>query len=89
MRNKNDPTGFDVPFLARKKEAKLFGDLNDFHFEDGHTFDFRGEAARSAEERGERSVIRTSAPPKAFGTPSRSLKPSVGSSVNTNSTGFS
>jgi len=27
MRNKNDPTGFDVPFFARKKEAKLFGDL--------------------------------------------------------------
>jgi len=51
-RNKNDPTGFDVPFFSRKKEAKLFGDLNDFHFEDGHTFDFRGEAARSAEELG-------------------------------------
>ena len=51
MRNKNDPTGFDVPFVSRKKEAKLFGDLNDFHFEDGHTFDFRGEAARSAESR--------------------------------------
>jgi endonuclease/exonuclease/phosphatase family metal-dependent hydrolase len=52
MRNKNDPTGFDVPLVSRKKEAKLFGDLNDFHFEDGHTFDFRGEAARSADNRG-------------------------------------
>jgi endonuclease/exonuclease/phosphatase family metal-dependent hydrolase len=52
MRNKNDPTGFDVPLVSRKKEAKLFGDLNDFHFEDGHTFDFRGEAARSADDRG-------------------------------------
>jgi endonuclease/exonuclease/phosphatase family metal-dependent hydrolase len=52
MRNKNDPTGFDVPLVSRKKEAKLFGDLSDFHFEDGHTFDFRGEAARSAESRG-------------------------------------
>jgi endonuclease/exonuclease/phosphatase family metal-dependent hydrolase len=52
MRNKNDPTGFDVPLVARKKEAKLFGDLNSFHFEDGHTFDFRGEATRSAEDRG-------------------------------------
>jgi endonuclease/exonuclease/phosphatase family metal-dependent hydrolase len=48
MRNKNDPTGFDVPLFARKKEAKLFGDLDNFHFEDGHVFDFRGEAARSA-----------------------------------------
>ena len=52
MRNKNDPTGFDVPLVSRKKEAKLFGDLNDFHFEDGHTFDFRGEVGRSAESRG-------------------------------------
>ena len=52
LRNKNDPTGFDVPLISRKKEAKLFGDLDDFHFDDGHTFDFRGEDARSAEDRG-------------------------------------
>jgi hypothetical protein len=52
MRNKNDPTGFDVPLFARKKEAKLFGDLQDFHLEDGHRFDFRGEEVRSAEGRG-------------------------------------
>jgi endonuclease/exonuclease/phosphatase family metal-dependent hydrolase len=52
LRNKNDPTGFDVPLISRKKEAKLFGDLDDFHFDDGHTFDFRGEDARSAEGRG-------------------------------------
>jgi endonuclease/exonuclease/phosphatase family metal-dependent hydrolase len=52
MRNKNDPTGFDVPLISRKKEAKLFGDLDDFHFDDGHTFDFRGEDARSVEGRG-------------------------------------
>jgi endonuclease/exonuclease/phosphatase family metal-dependent hydrolase len=52
MRNKNDPTGFDVPLVSRKKEAKLFGDLNDFRFEDGNTFDFRGEDARSADSRG-------------------------------------
>jgi endonuclease/exonuclease/phosphatase family metal-dependent hydrolase len=52
LRNKNDPTGFDVPLISRKKEAKLFGDLDDFHFEDGHTFDFRGEDARSADDRG-------------------------------------
>jgi len=52
MRSKNDPTGFDVPVLSRKKEAKLFGDLDDFHFADGHTFDFRGEDSRSAEDRG-------------------------------------
>jgi endonuclease/exonuclease/phosphatase family metal-dependent hydrolase len=52
MRSKNDPTGFDVPVLSRKKEAKLFGDVDDFHFADGHTFDFRGEDTRSADNRG-------------------------------------
>jgi len=52
MRNKNDPTGFDVPLISRKKEAKFFADLAKFHFDDGHTFDFRGEGARSAEGRG-------------------------------------
>jgi endonuclease/exonuclease/phosphatase family metal-dependent hydrolase len=52
MRNKNDPTGFDLPLLSRKKEAKLFGDLNNFRFDDGNTFDFRGEDARSADNRG-------------------------------------
>jgi endonuclease/exonuclease/phosphatase family metal-dependent hydrolase len=52
MRNKNDPTGFDVPLVSRKKEAKMFGDLDDFHFNDGHTFDFRGDNIRSADGRG-------------------------------------
>jgi endonuclease/exonuclease/phosphatase family metal-dependent hydrolase len=52
MRSKNDPTGFDVPIISRNREAKLFGDLNDFHFADGYMFDFRGEDSRSAENRG-------------------------------------
>jgi endonuclease/exonuclease/phosphatase family metal-dependent hydrolase len=52
MRSKNDPTGFDLPVLSRKKEAKLFGDLDSFRFADGHTFDFRGENSRSAENKG-------------------------------------
>jgi len=52
MRNKNDPTGFDVPVVSRKKEAKLFDDSVKFHFDDGHVFDFRGESTRSAEGRG-------------------------------------
>ena len=52
MRNKNDPTGFDLPLFSRKKEAKLFGDLNNFRFDDGNTFDFRGEDARSTDNRG-------------------------------------
>jgi endonuclease/exonuclease/phosphatase family metal-dependent hydrolase len=52
LRNKNDPTGFDVPLLSRKKEAKLFDESGKFHFADGHTFDFRGEDERSAEGRG-------------------------------------
>jgi endonuclease/exonuclease/phosphatase family metal-dependent hydrolase len=52
MRNKNDPTGFDVPVVSRKKEAKLFNEHADFRFDDGYVFDFRGEDARSAEGRG-------------------------------------
>jgi hypothetical protein len=52
MRNKNDPTGFDVPVVSRKKESKLFKEHEDFYFEDGSQFDFRGEDARSAEGRG-------------------------------------
>ena len=52
MRNKNDPTGFDVPVVSRKKEAKLFDESNKFRFEDGHVFDFRGESERSADGRG-------------------------------------
>jgi endonuclease/exonuclease/phosphatase family metal-dependent hydrolase len=52
MRNKNDPTGFDVPLVSRKKESKLFKEYDDFRFDDGYVFDFRGEDARSAEGRG-------------------------------------
>jgi endonuclease/exonuclease/phosphatase family metal-dependent hydrolase len=52
MRNKNDPTGFDVPVLSRKKEAKLFSQHAEFRFDDGYVFDFRGEDVRSAEGKG-------------------------------------
>jgi endonuclease/exonuclease/phosphatase family metal-dependent hydrolase len=52
LRNKNDPTGFDVPIVSRKKDAKLFEESNKFRFDDGHVFDFRGEDERSAEGRG-------------------------------------
>ena len=51
MRSKNDPTGFDVPLVSRKKEAKLFDNHVKFRFEDGYVFDFRGESQRSAEAR--------------------------------------
>jgi endonuclease/exonuclease/phosphatase family metal-dependent hydrolase len=86
MRNKNDPTGFDLPLLSRKKESRLFGDLNDFHFQDGHVFDFRGEDARSADSK--HSAIRTSARPRAFSTHSLWLARTAASSGNTNSIGF-
>jgi len=52
MRNKNDPTGFDVPVASRKREAKLFTNQQGFKFDDGYVFDFRGEDARSADGRG-------------------------------------
>jgi hypothetical protein len=67
----------------------MFGDLDDFHFDDGHTFDFRGEDVRSANNRGGTPSDSNQRASKAFGTPSRSLRPTVGASVNTNSTGFS
>src|SRR5215468_8906732 len=51
MRNKNDPTGFDVPLVSRKKEAKLCKNYSSFQFDDGYTFDFRGESIRSAKDR--------------------------------------
>jgi len=52
MRHKNDPTGFDVPLVSRKKEAKTFRRPQDYRFEDGNAFDFRGEAARSTDNKG-------------------------------------
>jgi endonuclease/exonuclease/phosphatase family metal-dependent hydrolase len=52
MRAKNDPTGVDVPVFLRKPESTLFKKLSDFHFDDGHTFDFRGEDVRSVDKRG-------------------------------------
>jgi len=52
MRTKNDPTGFDVPLVSRKKESKLFKEHDNFRFNDGYVFDFRGEDGRSAEGRG-------------------------------------
>jgi len=52
FRNKNDPTGTDVPVLSRKKEGKLFDSYNNFHFDDGYVFDMRGENERSAEGKG-------------------------------------
>jgi|HubBroStandDraft_6_1064221.scaffolds.fasta_scaffold01822_6 endonuclease/exonuclease/phosphatase family metal-dependent hydrolase len=52
LRAKNDPTGVDVPIFSRKTESALFKKMSDFHFDDGHTFDFRGENVRSADNRG-------------------------------------
>ena len=52
MRNRNDPTGSDLPVVSRKQEAKLFDNQNKFRFEDGYVFDFRGESGRSTEGRG-------------------------------------
>jgi hypothetical protein len=52
MRNKNDPTGFDVLVVSCKKEARLFQNHIGFRFDDGCVFDFRGESLRSTEGRG-------------------------------------
>ncbi len=47
VKNYNDPTAKDVPVVAPNPEYDLFRMLEDFRFEDGTTFDFRGDKDRS------------------------------------------
>jgi endonuclease/exonuclease/phosphatase family metal-dependent hydrolase len=47
VKNFNDPTAKDVPVVAPNPEYDLFRMLEDFRFEDGATFDFRGDKDRS------------------------------------------
>lgn len=46
-RTQADPTVKSIPLVASNPEAEFFDDLKDFHFADGHVFDFRGERERS------------------------------------------
>ncbi len=47
-RNYGDPTVRHIPFLMPNEERKFFSLLKAFRFEDGGSFDFRGEPSRSA-----------------------------------------
>ena len=64
-----DPTVRNIPLVASNPEAGFFGDLKDFRFSDGNSFDFRGEPDRSigsksdplanSNQRGEKGFITT------------------------------
>ena len=47
-RNYSDPTVRHIPFLMPNDERNFFSLLKSFRFEDGGSFDFRGEESRSA-----------------------------------------
>ncbi len=51
LKNRSDPTATNVPLLAPNPEARLFRKLESFRFQDGRSFDFRGDTARSATKR--------------------------------------
>ncbi len=47
LKNQSDPTAANVPLLAPNPEERLFRKLENFRFQDGRSFDFRGDTARS------------------------------------------
>jgi endonuclease/exonuclease/phosphatase family metal-dependent hydrolase len=50
-RTQSDPTVCEVPFLMPNSERKFFSTLENFRFDDGGAFDFRGDANRSHNNR--------------------------------------
>ena len=53
-RKVDDPTRASIPLVGDNPEAKFFGKLEEFRFDDGGAFDFRGDAEHSANGRGGR-----------------------------------
>jgi hypothetical protein len=47
LKNQDDPTARNVPLVGTNPEAALFGALEDFRFQDGGAFDFRGDKERT------------------------------------------
>lgn len=47
IKNQDDPTALNIPFVAENLEAKMFGKLEDSRFADGFAFDFRGDKERT------------------------------------------
>lgn len=52
FKNNQDPTAKNVPLMAPNPEEQFFTALEDFRFEDGTVFDFRGVAERTVTGRG-------------------------------------
>jgi len=48
----NDPTAFHVPIFWDNRERSLFKTVEKFRFADERSFDFRGDPARTLEQRG-------------------------------------
>ncbi len=46
-KNQHDPTAGNVPVVAPNPEGRLFRKLKSFRFQDGRSFDFRGDKTRS------------------------------------------
>ncbi len=51
-KNQHDPTARHVPIVAPNPEEGLFRALENFRFDDGGSFDFRGDSQRSVNGRG-------------------------------------
>ena len=47
LKNHDDPTARHIPFVAPNPEKELFEMLEDFRFDDGYAFDFRGDRERT------------------------------------------
>jgi endonuclease/exonuclease/phosphatase family metal-dependent hydrolase len=46
-KNQDDPTAKNIPFFGPNPEEQMFGMLEDFRFQDGFAFDFRGNKNRT------------------------------------------
>jgi len=53
-RKLEDPTGRSIPIIGRNSEAKMFDLVEQFRFDDGTTFDVRGDRGRTANGHGGR-----------------------------------
>jgi endonuclease/exonuclease/phosphatase family metal-dependent hydrolase len=47
IKNQQDPTAKNIPIVGPNPEAQLFDDLENFRFQDGTVFDFRGDKAHT------------------------------------------
>jgi endonuclease/exonuclease/phosphatase family metal-dependent hydrolase len=54
FKNFNDPSAMDIKVLGNNKEAALFNALDQFRFDDGGRFDFRGDPLRTLNGKGGR-----------------------------------